>query len=122
MYYGDLYAWADTLTPTFECDWCAEPSAALLLTARATEDHGEDDRAWLVLSLQVDPGKELMTDKVIKNKCCATSFVTAGCWVFRHTDHSYEEVGIQVPAGSIQPEETPEDAALREARGSPSSG
>ncbi|MFC4055442.1 NUDIX domain-containing protein [Actinomadura syzygii] len=36
--------------------------------------------------------------------------------VFRHTDRTYEEVGIQVPAGSIRPEETPEDAALREAR------
>ncbi|MQT03359.1 NUDIX domain-containing protein [Streptomyces jumonjinensis] len=36
--------------------------------------------------------------------------------VFRHTDYSYEEVGIQVPAGSIRPGETPEAAALREAR------
>jgi len=36
--------------------------------------------------------------------------------VFRHTDYSYEEVGIQVPAGSIRPGETPEEAALREAR------
>jgi 8-oxo-dGTP pyrophosphatase MutT (NUDIX family) len=36
--------------------------------------------------------------------------------VFRHTDYSYEEVGIQVPAGSIKQGEAPEDAALREAR------
>ncbi|MFF3666037.1 NUDIX hydrolase [Microtetraspora malaysiensis] len=36
--------------------------------------------------------------------------------VFRHADHSYEEVGIQVPAGSVRPGETPEAAALREAR------
>ena len=35
--------------------------------------------------------------------------------VFRHTDYSYEEVGIQVPAGSIRAGETPEAAALREA-------
>ncbi|MFB7470596.1 NUDIX domain-containing protein [Kitasatospora sp. NPDC056184] len=36
--------------------------------------------------------------------------------MFRHTDYSCEEVGIQVPAGSIRPGETPEAAALREAR------
>lgn len=35
--------------------------------------------------------------------------------VFRHTEYTYEEVGIQVPAGSIRDGETPEDAALREA-------
>jgi 8-oxo-dGTP pyrophosphatase MutT (NUDIX family) len=36
--------------------------------------------------------------------------------VFRHTGYSYEEVGIQVPAGSLRAGETPEVAALREAR------
>ncbi|WP_433217038.1 NUDIX hydrolase [Microtetraspora malaysiensis] len=36
--------------------------------------------------------------------------------VFRHTDYSYEEVGVQVPAGTVRPGETPEAAALREAR------
>jgi 8-oxo-dGTP pyrophosphatase MutT (NUDIX family) len=36
--------------------------------------------------------------------------------VFRHTDYSYEEVGLQVPAGSIRPGEDPQAAALREAR------
>jgi 8-oxo-dGTP pyrophosphatase MutT (NUDIX family) len=36
--------------------------------------------------------------------------------VFRHTDYSYEEVGIQVPAGSIRTGEAPDAAALREAR------
>ncbi|MGY2126398.1 NUDIX hydrolase [Nocardia gipuzkoensis] len=36
--------------------------------------------------------------------------------VFRHPDFSWEEVGIQVPAGSIRAGETPESAALREAR------
>ncbi len=34
--------------------------------------------------------------------------------VFRHTDFSYEQVGIQVPAGSVKESERPEDAALRE--------
>lgn len=34
--------------------------------------------------------------------------------VFRHPDFSYEEVGIQVPAGSVKEGETPEAAALRE--------
>ncbi|WP_233599690.1 NUDIX domain-containing protein [Micromonospora sp. M71_S20] len=36
--------------------------------------------------------------------------------VFRHTDYSHEEVGIQVPGGSVRPGEDPADAALREAR------
>lgn len=36
--------------------------------------------------------------------------------VFRHTDYSYEQVGIQVPGGSVRAGEAPEDAALREAR------
>jgi 8-oxo-dGTP pyrophosphatase MutT (NUDIX family) len=36
--------------------------------------------------------------------------------VFRHCDYSDEEVGIQVPAGTIDSGETPEQAALREAR------
>lgn len=34
--------------------------------------------------------------------------------VFRHVDFSWEEVGIQVPAGSIREGENPNDAALRE--------
>lgn len=36
--------------------------------------------------------------------------------VFRHLDFGPEEVGIQVPAGTIKPGEKPADAALREAR------
>ncbi|MEV6370176.1 NUDIX domain-containing protein [Micromonospora musae] len=36
--------------------------------------------------------------------------------VFRHADFSYEEVGIQVPGGSVRPGEDPADAALREVR------
>lgn len=34
--------------------------------------------------------------------------------VFRHTDFSYEEVGIQIPAGSIKEGESLKAAALRE--------
>lgn len=34
--------------------------------------------------------------------------------VFRHTDFSYEEVGIQIPAGSVKDGENLEAAALRE--------
>lgn len=36
--------------------------------------------------------------------------------VFRHVDFSFEEVGIQVPAGTIHPDEPPIDAAIREAQ------
>ena len=36
--------------------------------------------------------------------------------VFRHADYDLEHVGIQIPAGSIRHGESPEDAALREAR------
>jgi len=45
-------------------------------------------------------------------------YVTKGgkLLVFRHTDYSFEEVGIQVPAGTMKPGETPEQAALREVR------
>ena len=35
--------------------------------------------------------------------------------VFRHLDEPWDESGLQVPAGSIEPGETPEAAALREA-------
>lgn len=34
--------------------------------------------------------------------------------VFRHLDYPMEEVSIQVPAGTIRPDESPEEAALRE--------
>ncbi len=36
--------------------------------------------------------------------------------VFRHRDEAWDESGLQVPAGSIELGELPEDAALREAR------
>ena len=57
-----------------------------------------------------------MSEKHTKDKVLAYVVRDGRLLVFRHTDYSYEEVGIQVPAGSIRPGETPEDAALREAR------
>jgi 8-oxo-dGTP pyrophosphatase MutT (NUDIX family) len=35
--------------------------------------------------------------------------------VFKHLDEAWDESGLQVPAGSIKPGETPEAAAIREA-------
>jgi 8-oxo-dGTP pyrophosphatase MutT (NUDIX family) len=56
-----------------------------------------------------------MPEKAIKDKVLCYVVRNGRLLVFRHTDYSYEEVGIQVPAGSIRPGETPEGAALREA-------
>lgn len=56
-----------------------------------------------------------MPEKTIKDKVLCYIVRDGRLLVFRHTDYSYEEVGIQVPAGSIRPGETPEEAALREA-------
>jgi len=55
-------------------------------------------------------------EKVTKDKVLCYIVRDGRLLVFRHTDYSYEEVGIQVPAGSIRAGETPENAALREAR------
>ncbi|TYB50486.1 NUDIX domain-containing protein [Nonomuraea sp. PA05] len=57
-----------------------------------------------------------MTDRLVKDKVLCYVVRDGRLLVFRHTGYSYEEVGIQVPAGSIRPEETPEEAALREVR------
>lgn len=57
-----------------------------------------------------------MTDKVVKDKVLCYVVRDGRLLIFRHIDHSFEEVGIQVPAGSIRQGETPEEAALREAR------
>lgn len=57
-----------------------------------------------------------MPGKVVRDKVLCYIVRDGRLLVFRHADFSYEEVGIQVPAGSIRPGEPPEDAALREAR------
>lgn len=61
-------------------------------------------------------GKDVMPEKVVRDKVLCYVVRDGRLLVFRHTDYSYEEVGIQVPAGSVRAGETPEDAALREAR------
>jgi 8-oxo-dGTP pyrophosphatase MutT (NUDIX family) len=58
----------------------------------------------------------LVPEKVTKDKVLCYVVRDGKLLVFRHTDYSYEEVGIQVPAGSIREGETSEAAALREAR------
>ena len=57
-----------------------------------------------------------MPEKVTTEKVLCYIVRDGRLLVFRHTDYGYEEVGIQVPAGSIRAGETPEAAALREAR------
>ncbi|MDG4793473.1 NUDIX domain-containing protein [Micromonospora sp. WMMD1082] len=57
-----------------------------------------------------------MPERVTRDKVVCHVVRDGKLLVFRHTDYSYEEVGIQVPAGSIREDETPEAAALREAR------
>jgi 8-oxo-dGTP pyrophosphatase MutT (NUDIX family) len=55
-------------------------------------------------------------ERVTKDKVLCYVVRDEKLLVFRHTGYSYEEVGIQVPAGSIRAGETPDAAALREAR------
>ncbi|MGH8929904.1 MAG: NUDIX hydrolase [Egibacteraceae bacterium] len=57
-----------------------------------------------------------MPERVVRDKVLCYVVRDDRLLVFRHTDYSYEEVGIQVPAGSVRPGETPEEAAVREAR------
>ncbi|MER7211231.1 NUDIX domain-containing protein [Streptosporangium sp. NPDC000239] len=57
-----------------------------------------------------------MTGKVVKDKVLCYVVRDGRLLVFRHIGCSYEEVGIQIPAGSVRPGEAPEEAALREAR------
>ena len=53
-------------------------------------------------------------NKITKQKVVVYCVSDDKMLVFRHTDFSYEEVGIQVPAGSIKENEKPEEAAFRE--------
>jgi 8-oxo-dGTP pyrophosphatase MutT (NUDIX family) len=55
-------------------------------------------------------------EKQVKQKVIVYVVKDDQLLVFRHTDFSYEEVGTQVPAGSIKEGETPEEAAIRELR------
>jgi 8-oxo-dGTP pyrophosphatase MutT (NUDIX family) len=57
-----------------------------------------------------------MPDKVNASKVVCYIVRDGQLLVFRHADYDLEQVGLQVPAGSIRPGESPEDAALREAR------
>ena len=57
-----------------------------------------------------------MPDKINASKVLCYIVRDGQLLVFRHIDYDLEQVGIQVPAGSIRQGESPEDAALREAR------
>ena len=57
-----------------------------------------------------------MSEKVATAKALCYIVREGQLLVHRHVDFSWEEVGVQVPAGSIREGETPEAAALREAR------
>lgn len=54
--------------------------------------------------------------KAVRDKVLVYIVREGSLLVFRHVDYAWEQVGIQVPAGSIRAGETPEAAALREAR------
>ncbi|MEV0623005.1 NUDIX domain-containing protein [Nonomuraea sp. NPDC050404] len=57
-----------------------------------------------------------MAEKIISDKVLCYIVRDERLLVFRHVDYSYEEVGIQVPAGTVKQGEDPASAALREAR------
>ena len=54
--------------------------------------------------------------KTLKKKVLVYCVRDGRLLVFRHVDYSWEEVGVQVPAGSIKEGEQVEAAALRELR------
>ncbi|GAA4599053.1 NUDIX domain-containing protein [Planotetraspora phitsanulokensis] len=57
-----------------------------------------------------------MRDTITRDKALCYIVRDGRLLVFRHLDYSYEEVGIQVPGGTVKPGEDPREAALREAR------
>ncbi|SDJ65283.1 NUDIX domain-containing protein [Nonomuraea maritima] len=57
-----------------------------------------------------------LTAKPVRDKALCYIVRDGRLLVFRHVDHSWEEVGVQVPAGTVRVGEEPGDAALREAR------
>lgn len=61
------------------------------------------------------PGHRV-SERTVRDKALSYVVREGHLLVFRHVDHSPEEVGLQVPAGTVRPGEEPEAAALREAR------
>lgn len=61
------------------------------------------------------PGHRV-SERTVRDKALSYVVREGRLLVFRHVDHSPEEVGLQVPAGTVRPGEEPEVAALREAR------
>lgn len=55
-------------------------------------------------------------DKQTVQKALAYVVKDGRLLVFRHVDYSFEEVGLQVPGGTIEAGESPEAAVLRELR------
>jgi 8-oxo-dGTP pyrophosphatase MutT (NUDIX family) len=55
-----------------------------------------------------------MTDIPVKKKAYIYCVQDDKLLVFRHVDYSYEQVGIQVPGGTVKEGEDLKDAALRE--------
>jgi 8-oxo-dGTP pyrophosphatase MutT (NUDIX family) len=53
-------------------------------------------------------------EKSIRRKALVSCVHEGRLLVFRHVDRSPEEVGVQVPAGTVRPDETPRRAAERE--------
>lgn len=74
-----------------------------------------NDTSPIVIVTEAEERLE-MAHKDVRDKVLCYIVRDGKLLVFRHIDYSYEQVGIQVPAGSVRPGETPEDAALREAR------
>ena len=54
--------------------------------------------------------------RTVRDKALCYVVREAHLLVLRHVDHPPEEVGLQVPAGTVRPGEDPGAAALREAR------
>ncbi|MFW6641502.1 NUDIX hydrolase [Nocardiopsis algeriensis] len=54
-------------------------------------------------------------ERVVRDKAVCYVVRDGRLLVFRHVGFSWEEVGIQVPAGTVRPGEEPAAAALREA-------
>ena len=53
-------------------------------------------------------------NKPVKKKVVVYTVNKDKLLVLRHVDFSYEEVGLQVPSGTVRDNESLEEAALRE--------